>query len=94
MRIEFVNEQEMVQQDETIPLDEQPEPPTPNYQREMNTVSELLNEMDAVPYNVNYERGRYVMHDLLSELLPEPVQVEPNVREIRYEITNVPTMRA
>jgi len=94
MRIEFVNEQEMVQQDETIPLDEQPEPPTPNYQREMNTVSELLNEMDTVPYNVNDESGRYVMHDLLSELLPEPAEVNGRFRDLRPEITNVPTMRA
>jgi hypothetical protein len=64
-----------VQPDETIPLDEQsmeqPEPPTPNYQREMNTLSELLREM-----------------------LPEPAEVNGRFRELRPEITNVPTMRA
>ena len=71
MRIEFVNEQEMVEPDETIPLDEQPESPTPNYQREMNTI-----------------------HELLSEMLPEPAEVNGRFRELRPEITNVPTMRA
>jgi hypothetical protein len=70
MRIEFVNGP-----DETIPLDEQameqPEYPTPNYQREMNTLSELL-----------------------SEMLPEPAEVNGRFRELRPEITHVPTMRA
>ena len=70
MRVEFVSEP-----DETIPLDEQameqPESPTPNYQREMNTLSELL-----------------------SEMLPEPAEVNGRFRELRPEITNVPTMRA
>ncbi len=72
MRFEFV------QPDETIPLDEQameqPEPPTPNYQREMNTLSELL-----------------------SEMLPEPAEVNGRFREIRPEVSyseQVPTMRA
>lgn len=54
MRLEFVNEQSMEQPDETIPLDEQPiaeqimERPTPtyNYQREINTIRELINDMD------------------------------------------------
>ena len=76
MRLEFVNEPSMLEPDETIPLDEQameqPEPPTPNYQREMNTIRELLNDMDTIPENV----------------------VESQLREIRYQITNVPTMRA
>ena len=75
MRLEFVNEHPMDQPDETIPLDEQameqPETPTPNYQREMNTLSELL-----------------------SEMLPEPAEVNGRFRELRPEITNVPTMRA
>jgi hypothetical protein len=74
MRLEFVNDH-MEQPDETIPLDEQameqPEPPTPNYQREMNTLRELLNDMDGGPENV-----------------------ESQVRELRPQITNVPTMRA
>jgi hypothetical protein len=74
MRVEFVNEH-MERPDETIPLDEQvmeqPEYPTPNYQREMNT-----------------------LHELLSEMLPEPVELNGQVRELRPEITNVPTMRA
>jgi len=61
MRIEFL--------DETIPLDEQPE--QPNYQREMNMLSELLNETNT-----------------------EIAQVETQIRELRPEITNVPTMRA
>jgi hypothetical protein len=73
MRIEFVNEH--MGPDETIPLDEQameqPEPPTPNYQTEMNT-----------------------LHELLSEMLPEPAEVNGRFRELRPEITNVPTMRA
>jgi hypothetical protein len=54
MRLEFVNEHPMDQPDETIPLDEQAmeqpimERPTPtyNYQREMNTLRELINDMD------------------------------------------------
>ena len=71
MRLEFVNEQAMVEPDETIPLDEQPEPPTPNYQREMNMLRELLNETDT-----------------------EIAQVETQIRELRPEITRVPTMRA
>jgi len=71
MRLEFVNEQVMVEPDETIPLDEQPEPPTPNYQREMNMLRELLNETDT-----------------------EIAQVETQIRELRPEITRVPTMRA
>jgi hypothetical protein len=75
MRLEFVNEHPMDQPDETIPLDEQameqPEPTTPNYQREMNTLNELL-----------------------SEMLPEPAEVNGRFRELRPEITNVPTMRA
>ena len=73
MRVEFVSES-----DETIPLDEQsmeqPEPPTPNYQREMNTLSELL-----------------------SEMLPEPAEVNGRFRELRPEVSYsepVPTMRA
>jgi len=72
MRIEFSAP------DETIPLDEQsmeqPEPPTPNYQREMNTLSELL-----------------------SEMLPEPAEVNGRFRELRPEVSYsepVPTMRA
>ena len=66
MRLEFVNGT-----DETVPLDEQPEPPTPNYQREMNTIN-----------------------DLLGEMLPEPAEVNGRFRELRPEITRVPTMRA
>jgi hypothetical protein len=54
MRLEFVNEHPMDQPDETIPLDEQAmeqpimERPTPthNYQREMNTLRELINDMN------------------------------------------------
>jgi septal ring factor EnvC (AmiA/AmiB activator) len=73
MRIEFVNEH--MGPDETIPLDEQameqPEHPTPNHQREMNTLRELLNETET-----------------------EIAQVETQIRELRPEITNVPTMRA
>ena len=72
MRIEFSAP------DETIPLDEQsmeqPEPPTPNYQREMNTLNELL-----------------------SEMLPEPAEVNGRFRELRPEVSYsepVPTMRA
>ena len=42
MRVEFVCEQP----DETIPLDEQPTR-TYNYQREMNTIRELINDMDV-----------------------------------------------
>jgi hypothetical protein len=76
MRIERLYDAVMPEPDETVPLDEQsmeqPELPIPNYQREMNTLRELLNDMDAVPENV----------------------VEPQLREIRYQITNVPTMRA
>jgi hypothetical protein len=75
MRLEFVNEHPMDQPDETTPLDEQameqPESPTPNYQREMNTLNELL-----------------------SEMLPEPAEVNGRFRDLRPEITNVPTMRA
>ena len=72
MRIEFSAP------DETIPLDEQsmeqPESPTPNYQREMNTLNELL-----------------------SEMLPEPAEVNGRFRELRPEVSYsepVPTMRA
>jgi hypothetical protein len=75
MRLEFVNEQEMVEPDETIPLDEQsmeqPEPPPPNYQREIDR-----------------------LHELLSETNTEIAQVETQIRELRPEITRVPTMRA
>jgi hypothetical protein len=65
----------MVEPDETIPLDEQsmeqPEPPPPNYQREMDR-----------------------LHELLSETNTEIAQVETQIRELRPEITRVPTMRA
>jgi hypothetical protein len=53
---------------------EQPDPPPPNYQREMNTLSELL-----------------------SEMLPEPAEVNGRFRELRPEVSYsepVPTMRA
>lgn len=72
MRIERLYEAVTTEADETVPLDEQPEPPTPNYQREINTLRELLNDMDTVPENV----------------------LESQVRELRPQITNVPTMRA
>ena len=71
MRLEFVNEHAMEQPDEPVPLDEQTEPSEPNYQREMNTIN-----------------------DLLGEMLPEPAEVNGRFRELRPEITNVPTMRA
>ena len=69
MRLEFVNGP-----DETVPLDEQPVhslEPTPNYQREMDRLHELLNETNT-----------------------EIAQVETQIRELRPEIINVPTMRA
>jgi hypothetical protein len=34
------------------------------------------------------------INELLSEMLPEPAEVNGQFREIRYEITTVPTMRA
>ena len=43
MRLEFVNEH---MEQPTEVLMEQPEYPTPNYQREMNTIRELINDMD------------------------------------------------
>jgi hypothetical protein len=82
MRVEFVNEH-MEQPTE--------QPDTPNYQREMNTIRELLNDMDAVP--VNNERERNEMINQI-EMQMEQVQVESQVRELRPQITRVPTMRA
>jgi len=41
-----------------------------------------------------HEREINTIRELLSEMLPEPVEVNGQVRELRPEITNVPTMRA
>ena len=43
MRLEFVNEH--MEQPTEVSM-EQPNSPTPNYQREMNTIRELINDMD------------------------------------------------
>jgi hypothetical protein len=50
MRVEYLSENEDVTQLE-VPVSEmeQPEPPTPNFQREMDRLRELLNETDMIP---------------------------------------------
>jgi hypothetical protein len=81
MRVEFVSGP-----DETIPLDEQPiretimEQPTPtnHYATAINTLRELLDEVNAQNANMEIEQ----------------VQIETEIRELRHEITRVPTMRA
>lgn len=81
MRVEFVSES-----DETIPLDEQPiretimEQPTPtnHYATAINTLRELLDEVNTQNANLEIEQ----------------VQIETEIRELRHEVTRVPTMRA
>ena len=81
MRVEYVSEQ-----DETIPLNEQPhreaimEQPTPtnHYATAISTLRELLDEVNNQSVNMEIEQ----------------VQVESEIRELRHEITRVPTMRA
>jgi len=46
MRIEFsVSEPPIMEQPTEVSM-EQPDYPTPNYQREINTIRELINDMD------------------------------------------------
>jgi len=81
MRVEFVSGP-----DQTIPLDEQPiretimEQPTPtnHYATAINTLRELLDEVNTQNANMEIEQ----------------VQIETEIRELRHEITRVPTMRA
>jgi hypothetical protein len=86
MRIEFSYSTTEAEGEMAIPV-EQPTQ-THNYQREMNTLRELLNEMDESP-----DRNEMIGQ---IEMELDQVHVETQVRELRPEITNanVPTMRA
>jgi len=79
MRVEFLAENLDV--DTTIPIEqpmEQQELPANNYAREINTLRELLDEVNTQNINMQIEQ----------------VQIETEIRELRHEITRVPTMRA